>query len=97
MNPNSQHQLWSRWILKVTVPGHLAKAGHHDDPRVFRDVKTRFAREASRLFGSVGQGRVDRVAHHAVGNDQFTGGLLAHANSDHHVVLQFDACRRRRQ
>jgi hypothetical protein len=52
MDPNSQHQLWSRWIFHV-FPHRLVSQ------RQFQDVRDNCARFARRMFGSAGQMRVE--------------------------------------
>lgn len=49
IDPNSQHQMWSRWIFTVR------EAGRHAP---FEDVKSNAARWARLGFGSVGRIRV---------------------------------------
>lgn len=51
-NPNTQHQLWSKWVFTV------AEGGQHPPFAVVRD---NFARWARLGFGSVGQVKVEET------------------------------------
>jgi hypothetical protein len=57
MNPNSQHQIWSRW----TVTAVLQHRASHDDPRFHQRIELEHAHVLRGLFGSAGEARVMRV------------------------------------
>jgi len=56
MDPNSQNQIWSKWVWFVEPRG-LMRVDHADFARVQHNV-LRFARRA---FGSVGQMRISQT------------------------------------
>jgi hypothetical protein len=51
MNPNSTHQLWSRWRATVTVPF----TSHHLSPAFFDQLQQEVGRVYRGLFGSASQ------------------------------------------
>lgn len=53
MNPNSEHQLWSRWTFTV-MPGTIRN-------RPFNEVCDNCARFARKAFGSAGEMKVVRT------------------------------------
>lgn len=54
MDPNSTHQLWSRWTTLVTVPFHR----QHTRPEFLEDVKRTTATVYRHLFGSATEMRI---------------------------------------
>lgn len=60
MNPNSQHQRWSKWVF-VVRPGTHPQTGEVR-PQDFDDIRARFARMCRRQFGTTGQANVEH--HH---------------------------------
>lgn len=55
MNPNSAHQLWSRWTATVSVPFHSA----HAQPGFERQMRLATARWYRSRFGSATELRID--------------------------------------
>ena len=54
MNPNSAHQLWSRWTSIVQIPAWRSHAG----PDFWSAIQTRVANFYRVQFGSAGQMRI---------------------------------------
>jgi len=54
MNPNSTHQLWSRWTVDVQVPFHPT----HLHPLFFAEMKRATASYFRKLFGSASEMRL---------------------------------------
>lgn len=52
VNPNSQHQLWSRWTFSIFELGKRVP---------FADVRVNAARWLRKGFGSVGRAKVDKT------------------------------------
>jgi hypothetical protein len=58
MNPNSQHQMWSKWTWKITPPKtNMPSFGraHRISRGRIEQVKTNIARFANKCFGTNGQ------------------------------------------
>lgn len=61
MNPNSAHQTWSKWTVRVILPYH----GHHIWPNHFESLKYLIAKYFREEFGSVAQAK---ITHSVAGN-----------------------------
>lgn len=56
IDPNSQHQVWSRWTIAFTCPIHID----------FKTLQYNTQRFFNRLFGSVGRVKIDQLGQSVV-------------------------------
>jgi hypothetical protein len=67
MNPNSTHQLWSRWIATITAPFHQT----HAQDAFSQEMRSACARFYRTLFGSATELKITREFIVATGQSRF--------------------------